>query len=69
MNFLTEKAYGNSINLLDKEYIEKTKKIKRHILLTIQMVDNDDLRDEQVRWEYFKYELRKFTICFSKYLA
>ena len=62
MNFLTEKAYGNSINLLGKEYIEKTEKIKEYILLTIQMVDNDDLRDEQVRWEYFKYEIRKFTI-------
>ena len=62
MNFLTEKSYGNSINLLGKEYIEKTEKIKEYILLTIQMVDNDDLRDEQVRWEYFKYEIRKFTI-------
>ena len=37
---------------------------KRHILLT-----NDDLREEQVRWEYSKYEIRKCTICFSKNLA
>ena len=33
------------------------------------MLDNDDLRDEQVKWEYLKYEIRKFTIGFSKNLA
>ena len=33
------------------------------------MLDNDNLRDEQVTWEYLKYEIRKFTICFSKNLA
>ena len=52
--------------LLNKEYVEK---IKEHILLTIKMLDNDDLRDEHVRWEYLKYEIRKFTIRFSKNLA
>ena len=52
--------------LLNKEYVEK---IKEHILLTIKMLDNDDLRDEQVRWEYLKYEIQKFTIRFSKNLA
>ena len=31
--------------------------IKEHILLTIKMLDKDDLRDEQVRWEYLKYEI------------
>ena len=30
------------------------------------MLDNDDLRDEQVRWGYLKYVIRKFTIRFSK---
>ena len=33
------------------------------------MLDNDDLREEQVRWEYLKYEIRKFTIHFLKTLA
>ena len=32
------------------------------------MLDNDDLRDEQVRWEYLKYENRKFAIYFLKNL-
>ena len=56
----------NKSLLLNKEYVEK---IKEHILLTIKMLDKDDLRDEQVRWEYLKYEIRKFTICFPKTLA
>ena len=34
----------------------------------MKILDNDDLRDEQVRWEYLKYEFRKFTIRFSKNL-
>ena len=44
----------NKSLLLNKEYVEK---IKEHILLTIKMLDNDDLRDEKVRWEYLKYEI------------
>ena len=33
------------------------------------MLDNDDLRDETVRWEYLKYEIQKFAICFAKNLS
>ena len=44
----------NQSLLLNKEYVGK---IKEHILLTIKMLGNDDLRDEQVRWEYVKYEI------------
>ena len=39
---------------LNKGYVEK---IKKHILLTIKMSGDDNLGDEQVRWEYFKYEI------------
>ena len=39
---------------LNKEYVEK---IKKHILLTIKMSVDDNLGEEQVRWEYFKYEI------------
>ena len=49
----------NKSLLLNKKYLRK---IKEHILLTIKMLDNDDLRDEQVRREYLKYEIRDFTI-------
>ena len=68
-NQMSEFSHGKGLwkgLLLNKEYVEK---IKEHILLTIKMLDNDDLRDEQVRWEYLKYEIRKFTIRFSKNLA
>ena len=37
----------NKSSLLNKEYVEK---IKGHILLTIKMLDDDGLRDGQVRW-------------------
>ena len=72
LNQMSEVSHGkglwkfNKSLLLNKDYVEK---IKEHILLTIKMLDNDDLRDEQVRWEYLKYEIRKFIICFSKNLA
>ena len=56
----------NKSLFLNKEYI---KKIKEHILFTIKMLDNDDLRDETVRWEYLKYEIQKFAICFAKNLS
>ena len=56
----------NTSFLLNKEYTEM---IKEHILLTIKMLANDDLRDEEVSWEYLKYEIQKFNICFSKHLA
>ena len=72
LNQMSEFSHGkglwnfNKSLLLSKEYIEK---IKEHILSTIKMLDNDELRDDQVRWEYLKYENRKFTIHFSKNLA
>ena len=44
------------------EYVEK---IKEHILLTIKMLNNDDLIDKQVRCEYLKNEIRKYIIHFS----
>ena len=56
----------NKSLLLNKEYVEK---IKEDIVLTVKMLENDDLRDGQVRWEYIKYEIQKFTIRFSKNLA
>ena len=56
----------NKSLLLNKEYVEK---IKEDIVLTVKMLENDHLRDGQVRWEYIKYEIQKFTIRFSKNLA
>ena len=32
-------------------------------------MDQDDTVDPQFRWEYLKYEIRKFPIHFSKHIA
>ena len=56
----------NKSFLLNKEYV---KKIKERILLTVKMLYNNNFKDEQVRWEYLKYEIHKFTIRFKKNLA
>ena len=53
----------NKSLLSNKEYVEK---IKERTFLAIKMLDNDDLRDEKVRWEYLKYKILKFTIRFTK---
>ena len=72
LNQISEFSHGkglwefNKPLLLKKEYVEK---LKEHILLTIKMLDNDDLRDKKVRWEYLKYEIGIFTIRFSKNVA
>ena len=56
----------NKSLLLKKKYVEK---IKENILITIEMLHKDDLWEKEVRWEYLKYEIRKFNIRFSKNLA
>ena len=72
LNQMSEFSHGKSLwkfnksLLFNKEYVEN---IKEHILLMIKMLDSDDLQDEQVRWEYSKYKIRKFTIRSSKNLA
>ena len=38
-------------------------------MLIIKLLDNNDLREEKVRWEYLNYKIRKFTIQSSKNLA
>ena len=37
--------------------------------MMMMMLDNDDIRDKQLRWEYLKYKIRKFTIRSSNNLA
>ena len=70
-NQMSQCSHGKSLwkfnksLLLNKTNVEK---IKEHILLTIKMLHTDDHRDEQVRWEYLKYEIRKYNIRFSKIL-
>ena len=36
---------------------------------TQKNLDKENLRDDQARWEYIKYEIRKFSIKLSKLLS
>ena len=47
-------------------YIEK---MKTHIVDTLNLLDNENILDQNVRWDFLKYEIRKFTIDFSKALS
>ena len=40
--------------------------MKEHISACLNLLENKNILDDQVRWEYLKYELRKFSITFSK---
>ena len=51
---------------LNSNFIDK---IKAHIANTQKSLDKENIRDDQARWEYLKYEIRKFSIKFSKLLS
>ena len=36
---------------------------------TQENLDKENIRDDQARWKYLKYEIRKFSIKFSKLLS
>ena len=40
--------------------------MKEHISTCLNLLEKEDILDDQVRWEYLKYEVRKFSIKFSK---
>ena len=44
-------------------------KMKFHIERTLETLEIEGIRDPQVRWEFLKYEIRKFSIEFSKLKA
>ena len=43
--------------------------MKTHIADTLNLLDNENILDQNVRWDFLKYEIRKFTIDFSKALS
>ena len=57
--------FNNSLTLND-EYAEK---MKNQISGTVRMLDQDKITDKHLRWKFLKYEIRKFTINFSKKLV
>ena len=43
--------------------------MKSHISDILNFLNNENIKDDQVIWEYLKYEIRKFTIQYLKRLA
>ena len=44
-------------------------KMKFHIKSTLETLEKEGITDLQVRWEFLKYEIRKFSTEFSKLQA
>ena len=57
--------FNNSLTS-NSEYV---KKLKNQILETLRMLNQDKITDKHLRWEFLKYEIRKFTMNFSKNLV
>ena len=57
--------FNNSL-IENVEYVLQMKKI---ILDTLYKLFNENIFDDQVKWEYLKYNIRKYNIKFSKELA
>ena len=48
------------------EYVEK---MENQISETLGTVDQEEITDKHLMWEYLKYKIRKFTMSFSKNLV
>ena len=57
--------FNNSL-LQNHEYLRKMKTV---IVETEQQLDREQIKDNQVRWEYLKFKIRDQTIAFSKGLS
>ena len=57
--------FNNSL-LQNDEYLQK---MKAAIVETEQQLDSEQIKDDQVRWEYLKFKMRVRTIAFSKVLS
>ena len=40
--------------------------MKEHISTCLNLLEKENILDDQVRWEYLKYEVRKYSIKLSK---
>ena len=43
--------------------------MKEHISTCLNLLEKESILDDQVRWEYLKYVVRKFSLKFSKALG
>ena len=56
----------NKSLLSNDEYINK---LRNHISESLSILDLNEIRDYHIRWEYIKFEMRQFSIIFSKNLS
>ena len=47
---------------------ECTNKLKNHMSKSLSILYQNDKKDDQIRWEYTKFEIRQFSITSSKNL-
>ena len=59
-------AFGNLSLIESEEYVHQMKKL---ISDTLHGFFNENILDNQVKWEYLKYSIRKYTINISKKLT
>ena len=57
--------FNNSL-LLNEEFVTK---MRNYIHLKINEMNHENINNDQIRWEFLKYEERKFSRKFSKILA
>ena len=57
--------FNNSL-IQNEEYVHQMKKF---ISDTLNELFNENILDDQVKWEYLKYNIRKYNINFSKKLV
>ena len=48
---------------------EYTKKLKDHISESSNILDQNSIRNDRIMWEHIKFEMRQFSITFSKNLS
>ena len=53
----------NSSLASNKEFVEK---IEEHISTCLNLLVKENILGDQVRWKYLKYEVKRFSIKFSK---
>ena len=56
----------NKSLLTNDEYVNK---LRNHISESLTILDQNGIRDHQIRWEYITFEFRQFSITFSKNLS
>ena len=57
--------FNNSL-LLNEEFVTK---MRNYIHLNINEMNRENINDDQIRWEFLKYKVRKFSRKFCKTLA